>query len=165
MTLVALSASYGAGGSVSSEDFQRATGEVLVAQAQTGDGVILGRGAVALLRDRADVLHVPLHGPVEARVRQAMQLDRSLDVDRAERTLRQFDRTHAAYLQQLYDVDIGECELYHLVLDSTAIELDTCADVIGAGGAIADRSRCGFYERPSVDDPLAQDEARRTMSL
>jgi len=59
-----------------------------------------------------------------------MQLDRGLDVDRAERTLRHFDRPHAAYLQQLYDVDIGDCQLYHLVLDSTAIELDTCADVI-----------------------------------
>jgi cytidylate kinase len=96
---------------ISSEDFRRATEEVLLQQAQTGAGVILGRGAVALLRDRADVLRVRLHGPAEARVRQAMQLDRSLDAEHAERTLRQFDRTHAAYLQQFYGVDIRDCGL------------------------------------------------------
>ena len=114
----------------SAEDFQRATEEVLLQQAQTGEGVILGRGAVALLRDRADVLRVRLDGPIEGRVRQAMQLDRSLDAERAERMLRQFDRAHAGYLKQFYGVDIRDCGLYQLVLDSTAIELEACVEII-----------------------------------
>jgi hypothetical protein len=114
----------------SSEDFQRATVEVLLKQAQTGEGVILGRGAVALLRDRPDVLRVRLHGPVDARVRQAMELDRSLDVERAEHTLLQFDRTHAAYLQKFYGVDIGDCSLYHVMLESTRIEFEACVEMI-----------------------------------
>ncbi|HUA50267.1 MAG TPA: hypothetical protein VMA77_33850 [Solirubrobacteraceae bacterium] len=68
-------------------------------------------------------------------------LDRCLDVDRAESTLRQFDRTHAAYLQQLYDVDIGDCDLFHLVLDSTAIELDACAGmIVRAARSLTDRA-------------------------
>jgi cytidylate kinase len=122
---------------VSAADFRHATEEVLLQQAQTGEGVVLGRGAVALLRNWDDVLRVRLDGPAQARVRQAMQLDRGLDQERAERALRQFDRTHAAYVQQFYGVDIRDCRLYHVVLDSTAIELQGCVGLI----ARAARSR------------------------
>jgi cytidylate kinase len=115
---------------VSPEDFRHATEEVLLQQAGTGEGVILGRGAVVLLGDRADVLRVRLDGPAEARARQATQFDRSLDLERAERTLREFDRTHAAYLQQFYGADIRDCDLYHIVLDSTAIEIETCVEIL-----------------------------------
>ncbi|HTU88155.1 MAG TPA: cytidylate kinase-like family protein [Solirubrobacteraceae bacterium] len=127
---------------VSPEDFRRATEEVLLQQASTGEGVILGRGAVALLRDRADVLRVRLDGPARARARQATQFDRSLDLERAERTLRQFDRTHAAYLHRFYAADIGDCNLYHVVLDSTAIELETCVEFLArAARSLAAKGR------------------------
>jgi cytidylate kinase len=132
----------------SSEDFRRATEEVLLAQAETGEGVILGRGSVALLREDPRALRVRLHGPPERRAQQAMRLDRSLDREAAERALRQFDRTHAAYLQQFYGVDVRDPALYHLVLDSTAIEPDDCVELIARaaralGLAAADRSADG----------------------
>jgi cytidylate kinase len=114
----------------SSEDFRRATEEVLLQQAATGQGVILGRGSVVLLREDPRALRVRLDGPAARRVLQAMRLDRSLDRERAERALRQFDRTHAAYLQQFYGVDIRNLTLYHLVLDSTCIELEACVEII-----------------------------------
>lgn len=114
----------------SGEDFRRATEEVLLERARSGDGVILGRGSVALLRERPDVLRVRLDGPVGGRVRQARQLEPGLDQERAEQLLRQFDRTHAAYLQQFYDVDICDSGLYQVMLDSTAIELDVCVEII-----------------------------------
>jgi hypothetical protein len=114
----------------SSEDFRRATEEVLLERARSGRGVILGRGAVALLRSHPGAFRVRLDGPPEARVRQARRLDPSLDPQRAEQLLRQFDRTHAAYVQQFYDVDIRDSGLYHVVLDSTAIELEACVEII-----------------------------------
>lgn len=133
---------------VSSEDFRRATEEVLLAQARTGEGVILGRGAVAVLRDDPRALRVRLDGPVERRVELAMRLDRGLDRERAERALRQFDRTHRAYFQQFYGVDVCDPTLYHLVVDATAIELDACVDLIARATrslrlAAADRSGDG----------------------
>jgi hypothetical protein len=114
----------------SSEDFRRATEEVLLQQAATGSGVILGRGSVVVLREDPRALRVRLDGPAARRVSQAMRLDRSLDREAAERALRQFDRTHAGYLQQLYGVDIRSSTLYHVVLDSTCIELDACVEII-----------------------------------
>jgi hypothetical protein len=128
----------------SSQDFRRATEEVLLQQAATGQGVILGRGAVVVLRDDPRALRVRLDGPAAGRVSQAVRLDPSLARDGAERALRQFDRTHAAYLQQLYGVDIRDSTLYHLVLDSTCIELDACVEIIvRAAHAFAAGPRAG----------------------
>jgi hypothetical protein len=114
----------------SSEDFRRATEEVLLQQAATGSGVILGRGSVVVLREDPRALRVRLDGPPDRRVSQAIRLDGSLDREGAERALRQFDRTHAGYLQQLYGVDIRDSTLYHVVLDSTRIELEACVEII-----------------------------------
>jgi hypothetical protein len=121
---------------VSSEDFRRATEEVLLQQAATGSGVVLGRGSIVLLRDDPRALRVRLDGPPERRIEQAMRLDPRLDRGAAERALRQFDRTHAAYLQQFYGVDVRDSALYHLVLDSTCVEFETCVEII----ALAARS-------------------------
>jgi hypothetical protein len=114
----------------SPEDFRRATEEVLLQQAEAGEGVILGRGSVVVLRSDPRALRVRLDGRPERRAEQAMRLDPDLDRAGAERSVRQFDRTHAAYLQQCYGVDIHDATLYHLVLDSTRIELDACVEII-----------------------------------
>ena len=59
-----------------------------------------------------------------------MGFDPSLDSEAAERALRQFDRTHAAYFRQFYGVDVFDPSLYHLALDSTAIDFDVCVEAI-----------------------------------
>src|ERR1700749_4564203 len=89
---------------VTPEDFHRASQEALLAQAATGHGVILGRGAVAGLRRDPRVLRVRLTGPVQRRVEHAMRV-RDLDHETAARTVAALDRTHADYLRQFYDVD------------------------------------------------------------
>jgi cytidylate kinase len=129
----------------SSEDFRRATENVLLQQAATGSGVILGRGSVVVLRDDPRALRVRLDGPPSRRVVLAMSLDPSLDRDQAERALRQFDRTHAAYLQQFYGVDIRDSTLYHLVLDPTFIGVDDCVEII------ARAARCLRAGSPSIN--------------
>jgi cytidylate kinase len=121
---------------VSSEDFHRATEDVLARQAQTGEGVILGRGAVVVLRAQPGVLRVRLTGPAERRVQQAVR-HQGLDRATAEQALRRLDRAHAEYMRRFYGVDIDDPALYHLVLDSTAIELEACIEmVVRAAGSL-----------------------------
>jgi len=79
---------------MSGEDFRRATEEVLCRQAETGEGVILGRGGAVVLREHPQALRVRLDGPVERRVRQAMRIQ-NVDEETARRTVRQLDRAHA----------------------------------------------------------------------
>jgi len=102
---------------------------VLLSQARTGEGVILGRAAAIVLREEPGVLRVRLDGPIEGRIRQAMHLG-ELDEETARSTLRKVDRAHADYARQFYGADIRDCSLYHLVLDSTAIGLEPCVDLI-----------------------------------
>ena len=90
-----------------------------------------------LLRDDPRALRVRLDGPPERRLRQAMRIQ-GVDEDTARETMRRLDRTHAAYLKQFYGVDIADPTLYHLRIDSTAVALDTCVELIAlAAGALA----------------------------
>jgi cytidylate kinase len=113
----------------SSEDFRRATEEVILRQAATGEGVILGRGAIVVLRGNPRVLRVRLTGPAERRKQLAIALG-EIDAETAERALRHTDRTHAEYMRRFYDVDIDDPSLYHLVIDSTAFDFEACVEMI-----------------------------------
>ncbi len=114
-----------------SEEFRRASEEVLRAQAGSGRGVILGRAAVVVLRDDPRVLRVRLDGPPERRIDQAVAL---FDVDRdtAAEAVRRLDHAHDAYLREFYGEDIRDPALYHLMIDSTALAVDTCIELIVA---------------------------------
>jgi cytidylate kinase len=114
---------------MSGEDFRRATEAVLCRQAETGEGVILGRGGAVVLRADPRALRVRLDGPVERRIRQAMRIQ-NVDEPTARQTVRRLDRAHAAYLKQFYGVDVDDPALYHVRLDSTAIPLETCVELI-----------------------------------
>jgi cytidylate kinase len=97
-----------------------------------GKGVILGRGAAVILHDDERALHVLLDGPREARVRQAMGME-GLDQHAAERRLARVDRFRRAYVETVYGVDLRD--VCHLVLDSTAIPLDDCVELIARAAA------------------------------
>ena len=99
-----------------------------------GRGVILGRAAAVLLGDHALALHVLLDGPEEARVEQAMRIE-DIDRETAKRRLARMDRFRRAYLEGLYGVDVREPGLFHLVIDSTAIALDDCVEIIADAAA------------------------------
>ena len=116
--------------------FRRETERVLHEFAATGNAVILGRAGAVVLRDDDRALHVRLYGPVERRIAQAAALE-DIDVDEAERRLKQNDRARESYVRHYYGVDARNPTLYHLVIDSTAIPLRACVETI----AVAARAR------------------------
>jgi cytidylate kinase len=113
------------------EDFRDATEAELRRQAATGEGVLLGRGAVLVLRDHPRVTRARLDGPPEARLRQTV--DRwDLEEEAARRAMHATDHAHAEYVRRFYGADLADPSLYHLVLDTTAIDFDTAADILAA---------------------------------
>ncbi len=114
---------------LSGTEFRRATEEVLLRQAREGRGVILGRGAVIVLREDPRALRVRLDGPAELRLRQAMRLGQ-IDQESAARAMRRLDRVHADYVRHFYGESLQRPSLYHLVIDSTTIPLPTCVELI-----------------------------------
>jgi cytidylate kinase len=70
-----------------------------------------------------------------------MELE-GIDRETAERHLRETDRAREAYVQQFYGADARDAGLYHLVIDSTALALDACVELIALATAVrSDRVR------------------------
>ncbi|WP_081685511.1 cytidylate kinase-like family protein [Candidatus Solirubrobacter pratensis] len=117
-------------GVLAGEDYRRETERIILEHAPRGE-VVLGRGGAIVLREHPEALHVRLDGPQERRIEQAMRLG---DLERADaqRLLRDSDRAREAYVRHFYAADARDPSLYHLVIDSTALPLDTVVDVIVA---------------------------------
>jgi hypothetical protein len=117
-------------GVLAGEDYRRETERIILEHADAGE-VVLGRGGAIVLRDHAEALHVRLDGPQERRIAQAMELGGLARAD-AERMRRDSDRAREAYVRHFYGADARDPALYHLVIDSTALPLETVVDLIVA---------------------------------
>jgi cytidylate kinase len=93
-----------------------------------GGGVILGRAAAVVLgKDRG--FHVRLDGPAERRIAQGAVVE-GISAEQAAERLRAADKARTAYVRRLYRTDPADPALYHLVIDSTAMPLDTVIELI-----------------------------------
>jgi cytidylate kinase len=81
-----------------------------------------------------------LYGPRAARVEQGMWINR-VDRRTAELYLDANDRARKGYVRRAYGVDPEDPFLYHLQIDSTALDLDLCVDLIVAAARSRARQR------------------------
>ncbi len=103
--------------------------EAFLAEACRSGGVALGRGGMVVLRAVPWALHVHLGGPLPSRIAQGMVLE-GVDRGTAQAHQRGEDGARSSYVRRVYGVDGADPRSYHLMLDSTALDLDTCVDVI-----------------------------------
>ena len=100
-----------------------------MARLSASGGVAIGRGGMVVLAGVPGALHVHLGGPRDARIEQRMALE-GIDRETAERRQKAEDRARVRYVRNAYGVDGGDPSLYHLMIDSTALDLDVCVDLI-----------------------------------
>jgi cytidylate kinase len=115
--------------SVDEQSYRQQTEKILEEIADGEGGVVLGRAAALVLRDRPDALHVRLDGPKERRLRDAADRSGRPEAE-VRRLLETNDRTREAYVRHFYRTDPALCRHYHLVVDSTALPLDTVVDLV-----------------------------------
>jgi glucuronide carrier protein len=111
--------------------------------------VVLGRNATAILADRPGTLHVKLIGRLADRLARAARVDR-IDAATAARRQKNEDRHRAQLTHQLYYWDATDPLSYDLVLNTSELDEQACAEVIvaawrakvrtGAGSQAASRS-------------------------
>jgi cytidylate kinase len=94
----------------------------------TGGGVILGRAAAVVLGKDLG-FHVRLDGPPDRRVTQGAVVE-GISEEQARARLRAADKARTAYVRRLYRCDPADPSLYHLMIDSTAMPLDTVVELI-----------------------------------
>jgi cytidylate kinase len=109
--------------------YRQQTEHVLLEIADGEGGVVLGRAAAMVLRDRPDTLHVRLDGPVERRLAAAVERT-GRPVEEVRRTLEAADRSREAYVRHFYRRDPTSARNYHLVVDSTTFSLDAVVDLV-----------------------------------
>ena len=114
--------------------YRDTTEQVIREQAAGEGGVFLGRAAALVLAGAPGALHVRLYGPRERRVERAMEFE-GIPREEAERRLVDNDRAREAYVHHFYGADPNDLRHYQLAIDSTAIELDRCVDLIATAAA------------------------------
>ena len=97
--------------------------------AKKGPCVIIGRGADYILRERNDCLNVYLSGSLDARV---TEISSRMNIDRkeAENYIKKWDKQRAAHYKYVTDRTWGDVRNYTLCLDTTALGMERCTDII-----------------------------------
>jgi cytidylate kinase len=112
------------------------TRTVIEEAAARGNAVIVGRGAVFILRNRPSVLNVQLHASIEARIRYLLMRVEEIPVDTRpdERSLeelcRSVDNARAEYIRRLYGVDWLSATHYDLAIDTGRLGVKRTVDLI-----------------------------------
>lgn len=91
--------------------------------------VIVGRCADYALQDRTDCLHVFLHADRASRIDRIVRIYGESGED-AEKRLDPIDGKRKVYYEHYTGRTWGMAENYHLALDSGALGVDACVDVI-----------------------------------
>lgn len=108
----------------------RQTAETILHLAELGRVILIGRGANIVTRKLAHVFHVRLVGSFEKRHEHVQEFNH-LDKDAAAEFIRREDRGRERYLRKYFRKDIADPLLYHLVINTDAVNYDEAARIIG----------------------------------
>lgn len=96
---------------------------------EKGNAVIVGRGGMAALQDKPDVLHVRIVAPVELRIKRVQQRE-GITEEEARQRVDWRDRTDAEWLKRYFDLESHDPALYDLLINTRTITLAAGADMI-----------------------------------
>ena len=99
---------------------------------ESGGAVILGRAATFVLADHPRAFHIRLDGPLERRVLRGAEME-GIDASVARSRLEETDAARDRYINRLYQRDISNPALFHVVLDTTAFAIDDCLALLADG--------------------------------
>ena len=97
--------------------------------AATGNVIIVGRAGQAILQNNPNVLHLRVVAPLQTRIGRIVKAhDISPQAARAQ--IEDSDLYRASYLQRFYNIRWDDPTLYHLVINTGHISLETSAEVV-----------------------------------
>ena len=89
---------------------------VIERAADSGNCVIVGRGATYLLRHRPDAFHVFIYAPIEEKIRRATSAGKS--ESEAIELISSIDHDRATFIQKYFSKEWPTRNLYHLMINS-----------------------------------------------
>lgn len=103
--------------------------QIILELARKEPCVIVGRCADYILRDKACVLPVFIHADMAFRAKRIVEVYGERE-ETPEKRLKDKDERRRAYYQHYTDMEWGYAANYHLALDSGALGLETCVNII-----------------------------------
>ncbi len=120
---------YHVDGWIDSEIYKGMITKVISALGQKGNVVIAGRGGQHILQDCEGTLHIRLVGNLEDRVARIAK-HKGLSSTDAKKFVTTLDSRSRDYLKFYFDCDPDQPSVYDLVLNTSRLDIDKCADVV-----------------------------------
>lgn len=95
--------------------------------AEKGPCVIIGRCADYILRERNDVYNIFIYSDIDKRIERISKLYKDVS---PEKLIKEKDKKRAAYYQHFTEMEWGEAKHYDICLNSAALGIDKCVDII-----------------------------------
>jgi cytidylate kinase len=97
--------------------------------AMQGNVIIVGRAGQVILQDHASALHLRVVAPLERRLQRIVNAH-GISRQAAKAQIEDSDRFRASYLEHYYNICWDDPSLYHLVINTGQISLETAAEVV-----------------------------------
>jgi cytidylate kinase len=114
---------------IDKQKLSRFTAEEILELAQKGKVIIRGWGATGVLRHIPHVLRVRVCADMGFRER-VMRQRLGLDAAAARREIDRSDAAHAAIVRSFFGVDWQNPLIYHLVLNTGSVPIETCVAIV-----------------------------------
>jgi cytidylate kinase len=115
---------------IDKQKLSRYTAEEILELAQQGNVIIRGWGATGVLRHIPNVLRVRVCADMAFRERVMMERLGLNDAGVARREIERNDAAHAGIVRGFFGVDWQNPLLYHLVLNTASLPVETCVKVV-----------------------------------
>jgi cytidylate kinase len=109
------------------EVMQEMLHRVVLALAQHGNVVIVGRGSFAALAGYADVLNVRIQAPLAQRSQRVLAQQGLATVEEADAVVQETDKVRAAFIESLYGARWDDARAFDLVIDTGKVNPELAA--------------------------------------
>ena len=116
------------------EGIRQVAEKLVMAAANEGNAVIVGRGSAYYLRDRPDCFHVFVYAPFEERVRRLQ--DERKSREEAIHLAETVDRDRAEFIKQYFGIEWPARHFFHLMINSTMSDIAVVQIVLEGLSAI-----------------------------
>lgn len=103
--------------------------DIIHAGYKKGNVVIVGRGGMAALQDKPDVLHVRIQAPVELRVKRLMEHEK-LTLEDAQKKIRERDLSDVEWIRRYFGLESHESSLFDLIINTAKYTPADAADLV-----------------------------------
>jgi len=132
----------------------RRRSESEMAQALSRGGVVLGRAGAVVYAGEPSAYHVRLNGPQVRRAERGA-VQEAISPAQAIQRMSETDGLRSALTRRLYGADWADPDLYHLLLDTTVLALESAADLLA-------RTAVAFWSLRGVETSATEDSVLRT---